>query len=409
MRKALTMTLATMAALAVAGTAHAQDKKTYGVLLKTLSNPFWGAMEQGIEDAAKAQGVDYYLQAVESDQAAEPQLNVCNTMLERKPAVMLVAAINSTNLLPCLKRANEEGIPVVDLDANIDYAIAQKAGVKIAFSIGSDNVEAGRKGADYVASTLGPDARGPVLVIEGLSGNITGQKRAQGFKEELAKAAPGLKVVASLPGDWDRGKAANITNDTLTQYPDLRAIFAANDVMALGAVETVYAAGQGRQHHRGGRGRQQGRGEKHRGGPAERQRGPAPLPRRQGGGGEGDRRSRRQEGAAVHRGADARADGRGPPGGHRPAARVRQVAKEAAASGAAGSRERPCAWRQGRRRRPGRLCRAGSPSGPNRWPSWSCSASSWRCSRPTSSRSRTSSTSSSPRRRSASWRSAPPS
>ncbi len=245
MRKALTMTLAAMAALAVAGAAHAQDKKTYGVLLKTLSNPFWGAMEQGIEDAAKAQGVDYYLQAVESDQAAEPQLNVCNTMLERKPAVMLVAAINSTNLLPCLKRANEEGIPVVDLDANIDYAIAQKAGVKIAFSIGSDNVEAGRKGADYVAATLGPDARGPVLVIEGLSGNITGQKRAQGFKEELAKAAPGLKVVASLPGDWDRGKAANITNDTLTQYPDLRAIFAANDVMALGAVETVYAAGQG--------------------------------------------------------------------------------------------------------------------------------------------------------------------
>ncbi len=243
MRKALTITVATVAALALAGTAHAQDKKTYGVLLKTLSNPFWGAMEQGIEDAAKAQGVDYYLQAVESDQAAEPQLNVCNTMLERKPAVMLVAAINSTNLLPCLKRANDEGIPVVDLDANIDYAIAQKAGVKIAFSIGSDNVEAGRKGADYVASTLGPDARGPVLVIEGLAGNITGQKRAQGFKEELAKAAPGLQVVASLPGDWDRGKAANITNDTLTQYPDLRAIFAANDVMALGAVETVYAAG----------------------------------------------------------------------------------------------------------------------------------------------------------------------
>lgn len=245
MRKALTITVATVAALALAGTAHAQDKKTYGVLLKTLSNPFWGAMEQGIEDAAKAQGVDYYLQAVESDQAAEPQLNVCNTMLERKPAVMLVAAINSTNLLPCLKRANDEGIPVVDLDANIDYAIAQKAGVKIAFSIGSDNVEAGRKGADYVASTLGPDARGPVLVIEGLAGNITGQKRAQGFKDELAKAAPGLQVVASLPGDWDRGKAANITNDTLTQYPDLRAIFAANDVMALGAVETVYAAGQG--------------------------------------------------------------------------------------------------------------------------------------------------------------------
>ncbi len=71
-------------------------------------------------------------------------------------------------------------------------------------------------------------------MIEGLSGNITGQKRARGFAEQLKKAAPGLEIVASLPGDWDRGKAANITNDILTKHPDLVAIFAANDGMALG-------------------------------------------------------------------------------------------------------------------------------------------------------------------------------
>ncbi len=222
-------------------------ERTVGVLLKTLSNPFWGAMEQGIRDAAAERGVEYYLQAVESDQAAEPQLNVCMTMLERKPDILLAAAINSTNLLPCLKRANELGIPVVDLDANIDPEIAAKAGVKVAFSIGSDNVRAGEQGAEYVVSVLAADAKGPVLVIEGLSGNITGQKRAQGFKQKLAELAPGLKVVASLPGDWDRGKAANITNDILTRYPDLVAVFAANDVMALGAVEVIHAAGKGDQ------------------------------------------------------------------------------------------------------------------------------------------------------------------
>jgi ABC-type sugar transport system substrate-binding protein len=84
-----------------------------------------------------------------------------------------------------------------------------------------------------------------VLVIEGLSGNITGQRRAQGFADKLAELAPGLEIVASLPGDWDRAKAANITNDILTRHPDLVAIFAANDTMALGAVETAFAAGRG--------------------------------------------------------------------------------------------------------------------------------------------------------------------
>jgi len=217
--------------------------ETYGVLMKTLSNPFWGAMELGVREGAQAAGVDYYLQAVESDQAAEPQLNVCNTMLERQPDAMITAAINSTILLPCLKRANEAGIPVVDLDGNLDHAIAADAGVEIAFSIGSDNVAAGAQGAEWLVGQLGADASGPVLVIEGLSGNITGQKRARGFADRLAALAPGLEVVASLPGDWDRGKAANITNDILTSNPELVAVFAANDGMALGAIETVYAAG----------------------------------------------------------------------------------------------------------------------------------------------------------------------
>ncbi|VAW20981.1 sugar ABC transporter substrate-binding protein [hydrothermal vent metagenome] len=217
----------------------------YGVLMKTLANPFWGAMAMGVEDGAKAAGVPYFVQAVESDQAAESQLNVCNTMLERKPVAMITAAINSTNLLPCLKSAQAAGIKVADLDGNLDPAILAKEGITIAFRIGSDNVKAGAKAATYMVSQLGADASGPVLVIEGLSGNVTGQKRVTGFVDKLAELAPGLKIAASLPGDWDRGKAASITNDIMIRNPDLVGIFAANDGMALGAVESVFAAGKG--------------------------------------------------------------------------------------------------------------------------------------------------------------------
>jgi D-allose transport system substrate-binding protein len=129
--------------MALGASAQAQDKPVYGVLMKTLANPFWGAMEQGVKAGADAAGVEYYLQAVESDQAAEPQLNTCNTMLERKPTVMITAAINSNILLPCLKRANEMNIPVVDLDNNLDPAVTKEAGVNITFHIGSDNMAAG--------------------------------------------------------------------------------------------------------------------------------------------------------------------------------------------------------------------------------------------------------------------------
>lgn len=244
--KTLRQTLWTgAAALALSMPAAAQEAGGYGILMKTLANPFWGAMGSGAEEAAEAMDLNYFVQAAASDQAAEEQLNICNTMLQREPVAMVTAAINSTNLLPCLKAAQEAGTKIVDLDGNLDPAILEAEGVDITFSIGSDNVEAGGKAAQFMVEQLGADASGPVLVIEGLSGNVTGQKRAQGFADTLAEMAPGLEIVASLPGDWDRGKAANITNDILTRNPDLVGIFAANDGMALGAVESVFAAGKG--------------------------------------------------------------------------------------------------------------------------------------------------------------------
>src|SRR5262245_55056722 len=64
-----TLALGAALALSVIPAAYAADGE-YGVLMKTLANPFWGAMQQGVEAAAKEAGVKIFLQAAESDQAA---------------------------------------------------------------------------------------------------------------------------------------------------------------------------------------------------------------------------------------------------------------------------------------------------------------------------------------------------
>jgi ABC-type sugar transport system substrate-binding protein len=232
-------------ALGLAGsTACAADKPVYAVLMKTLSNQFFVAAAKGVDEGARIAGVDIILAEGQTGQWAESQVSACETILERKPAVMIAAAIDSVLLLPCLKRYNEMKIPVVDFDDNLDPETTRKAGVDIAFHIGSDNEAAGAMGANYLVSVLGKDAKGPVLIIEGSSGNITGQKRARGFASALKTHAPGLDIVASLPGDWNSLNAADIANDTLERNPDLVAIFCANDDMALGAVEAARAKGK---------------------------------------------------------------------------------------------------------------------------------------------------------------------
>ena len=129
---------ASIAALALGlatSASFAEDKPVDGVLLKTLSNPFWGAMEQEIRDGAQAAGCGVFSCRPSNPTRRRSRSSIPATPCwERKPAVMITAAINSTILLPRVKQANDMGMPVVDLDANLDHAIAAKAGVKIAFT-----------------------------------------------------------------------------------------------------------------------------------------------------------------------------------------------------------------------------------------------------------------------------------
>jgi len=57
-------------------------------------------------------------------------------------------------------------------------------------------------------------------------------------------AAPGIKVVASQPANFDRTQGLNVMENILQAHPKIDAVFAANDEMALGAIKAIQAAGQ---------------------------------------------------------------------------------------------------------------------------------------------------------------------
>ncbi|RIL11150.1 MAG: LacI family transcriptional regulator, partial [Proteobacteria bacterium] len=213
--------------------ARAEQGIEIAVLLKGMTNPYWKTLHDGVTDYASEKGIEIYIQGVQSDQETEQQLNVCNTMLLKKPKALIFAAVTGVTLAPCLKQASASGVLLVDVDGGMTEQEAAKMGIKLQFSVASDNYQLGKKAADYLSGI-----NGKVLLIEGLPGSIPGIQRAKGFKENLPK---GLTLVASLPGNWDRLRAADITNDVVTKHPDLAAIFAANDLMALGAAEALFS------------------------------------------------------------------------------------------------------------------------------------------------------------------------
>ncbi|MEJ0063648.1 MAG: substrate-binding domain-containing protein [Alphaproteobacteria bacterium] len=242
MKKVAFLVLAMIAALP-AGAATAEETGEYIFILKARGNPYWQAVVDGINETAKAQGISASVHQLSSDSAAEEQLNLCQAVLARQPKFLAISAVTTSVGIECVKEAAARGIIVADMDSSISIAEADKAGVHLAFSVGSDNYQIGKNAADYLKTIAGaPTAK--IFVLEGVAGSIPARKRADGFTDEVRKVLPQAKVIASISADWDRLKAMNVTTDILQREPGLNVIYAANDMMALGAAEALRVAGK---------------------------------------------------------------------------------------------------------------------------------------------------------------------
>jgi len=215
----------------------AEDVSLY-FLLKTLSNPFWVAMKEGIEAAATEAGVEVFVDAMNSEDELSGQLDKLLTAAGQGYDGIGIAPISPTNAIEGVVAANANGIPVVNLDEKIDSdELAAAGGYLVGFAT-TDNVAVGANGAGYIIENTEP---GEVAIIEGKAGAVSGENRKQGAEEAFTEA--GYTIVASQPADWDRNKALDVATNILSQYPDLKAFYCANDTMALGVQEAVENAG----------------------------------------------------------------------------------------------------------------------------------------------------------------------
>jgi len=219
----------------------AAGKPTIALVVKTLNNPFFIEMQRGAEEAAKKEGVNLIVQAADREVDVERQMQIIENLIERKVSALCITPSGSREIVPVVVKANRANIPVLIVDTRVDERALAAAGGKIATFIGSDNYDGGRLAGAFLVEKLG--GKGNVAILEGIAGHETGDARLRGFKEAVAKA-PGIKIVASQPANWERDQGFNVFQNILQANPAIHALFACNDLMALGATEAVAAAGK---------------------------------------------------------------------------------------------------------------------------------------------------------------------
>src|ERR1700712_903497 len=170
---------------------------------------------------------------------AQQQVNDAINLLSQGVTALVLNPIDSKAIIPAVEKANSMGIPVFTLDRGSD-------GGKVTSFVASDNVALGATAAKWIADQLTKrygSAKGNVVDLIGLVGTTAATDREKGFSDEIAKY-PDIKVVARQEGAFDQEKSLNAMTNILQKYPQIDAVFGANDDNTVGAEKAIDNSGR---------------------------------------------------------------------------------------------------------------------------------------------------------------------
>jgi len=224
-----------VAAISVlAGGASAAKHVTVAFVGADMLDPYYLTQHCGATAAAKANNATLTWQGVNGVDFA-PEVTTFNAVVQKHPDAIVLVPFSNTAFVQPVQNAEKQGITVVTDDA----ALAKP--VELA-TVHTDNLILGGLAADQMAKFL-PNATGKVAIISFSSDVPVEVDRVNGFKNEVKKKYPNIKVVTTQYGGADSGKSAQLMSSILTANPDLAGVFATDTNDAEGVGSAIQAAG----------------------------------------------------------------------------------------------------------------------------------------------------------------------
>jgi ribose transport system substrate-binding protein len=206
--KGMAWALLALAIFSTSSCARHSVNEVYYLIASDMALPYWQTAAAGFSKAA----AEYKVTAkMDGPAGHDPQaeLDALHHAIATKPAGILISVADADLLLPEINAAIAAGIPVITLDSDAP-------GSRRLFFIGTNNLEAGRLGAQRVVQKLG--GRGNVVFFT-FAHQANTEERLQGFKEVFA-ARPDLHIVDVIDIKGDTRKAFDWTQESMALTGD---------------------------------------------------------------------------------------------------------------------------------------------------------------------------------------------
>jgi len=223
------------------GSAAGGSRPKVALVMKSLANDFFATMADGARrhQADHASEYELLISGIKNETDLNEQVNLVEQAVAQGAAAIVIAPADSKALVPALKRAQKQGLVIVNIDNRLDADVVRESGLVMSF-VGPDNRDGARRVGLAVAARLKPGDE--VAIVEGVTTAYNGRQRRAGFEDAMQSA--GMHVVAVQSGQWEMEKANEVASNLLAAHPDLKALLCANDNMAIGAAAAAAAAGK---------------------------------------------------------------------------------------------------------------------------------------------------------------------
>jgi ribose transport system substrate-binding protein len=100
--------------------ASGNDALNIALVMKTLTNPFFIEMEKGARLAEEEFKINLIVKTGAQETSIDQQIKIVDDLIIAKVDAIVIAPGGSTELIPVLKKAQDAGIVVVNIDNQLD-------------------------------------------------------------------------------------------------------------------------------------------------------------------------------------------------------------------------------------------------------------------------------------------------
>lgn len=188
-----------------------ENKVTVALCPKSLSNPYWFAVRDGMNAAAEKLGVNAEFQGpVQADVAQ--QVTIIESLIARKIDGLAISPNDPDGIEAVIQQAMAHGIPTLTFDSDSPKS------ARVVY-VGTNNYQAGREAGQQMIHFL--NGTGKIAILTGGLGALNLNERIRGFRDVIRESGAKIEEISLQACNDDNIQALNLMEDVSRANPDL--------------------------------------------------------------------------------------------------------------------------------------------------------------------------------------------